>query len=77
MNVTLKLEDELCKEARHKAVDAGLSLSGWITELLKRELSKNDSGRHVDSLLELLGCEDERDFEAPRVQDKLREVDFT
>ena len=77
MNVTLKLEDKLCREARHKAVDVGMSLSGWITELLKRELSKPDSRKDCDSLLNLLGCEDERDVEFPRSQDQPREVDFS
>ncbi|MDC0291700.1 hypothetical protein OAK81_00225 [Verrucomicrobiales bacterium] len=77
MNVTLKLEDELCRDARHKAVDVGMSLSGWITELLKRELSKPETGKEGDSLLDLVGCEDERDFEFPRSKDQPREVDFS
>ena len=77
MNVTLKLEDELCKEARHKAVDVGMSLSGWITELLKKELSKPETGKDGESLLNLVGCEDDRDFEFPRSRDQPREVDFS
>jgi len=77
MNVTLKLQDELCREARHKAVDAGMSSSGWITELLKRELSKSETGKTADSLLDLVGCEDERDVEFPRSKDQPREVDFS
>ncbi len=76
MNVTLKLENELCREARHKAVDVGMSLSGWITELLKRELSKPETGTNGGSLLDLVGCEDERDVEFPRSKDQPREVDF-
>lgn len=77
MNVTLKLEDDLCRHARHHAVDAGMSLSGWITELLKRELSKSSSKSTPDSLLELLGSEDENDVEFPRSEDSPREVDFS
>lgn len=77
MNVTLKLEDDLCKEARHKAVDAGMSLSGWITELLKRELSKPNLHSDSESLLDMLGSEDERDFEFPRSDDSSRKVDFS
>lgn len=37
MNVTLKIDNTLCREARHRAVEAGLSLSGWIPRLLARE----------------------------------------
>ena len=77
MNVTLKLKDELCREARHKAVDAGMSLSGWITELLQRELSKPETAKDGDSLLDLVGCEDQRDVEFPRTKDQPREVDFS
>jgi len=77
MNVTLKLDDELCRDARHKAVDVGMSLSGWITELLKRELSKPEAGKNGDSLLDLVGCEDGRNFDFPRSKDQPREVDFS
>lgn len=40
MNVTLKLPDELCREARHRAVDQSKSLSQWMADLLLRELAK-------------------------------------
>ncbi len=40
MNVTLKLPDELCKAARHRAVDAEKSLSAYVAELLERDLEK-------------------------------------
>jgi len=39
MNVTLKLPDALCREARHRAVDEQKSLSGWLTALVERELA--------------------------------------
>ncbi|MDC7218711.1 MAG: hypothetical protein PQJ59_02160 [Spirochaetales bacterium] len=37
-NVTLRMDEELLKAFRHKAVDAGLSLSAWIVETLKESL---------------------------------------
>ena len=38
MNVTLKLSDDLCREARHCAVDNSKSLSAWVADLIEREL---------------------------------------
>jgi hypothetical protein len=38
MNVTLKLPDDLCKAARHLAVDESKSLSAWTAELMRREI---------------------------------------
>jgi hypothetical protein len=40
VNVTIELGDEVYLEARHRAVEAGCSLSGWIEEVLRRELSQ-------------------------------------
>lgn len=37
MNVTVKLPDALYIEARHRAVDEGLSLSAWLARLIERE----------------------------------------
>jgi hypothetical protein len=50
MNVTLKLPDELCKAARHRAVDESKSLSA---ELVKRELEerRKPEGRTLAELL--------------------------
>lgn len=39
MNVTVKLPDELCRQARHRAVDEAKSLSAWLASLVERELS--------------------------------------
>jgi hypothetical protein len=39
MNVTLKLPDDLCRQARHRAVDASQSLSQWMADLVQRELT--------------------------------------
>lgn len=61
MNVTLKLDDALCKEARHRAVDADLSLSRWVAQLVEKELNTpQKTGR---TMLEAIGAEDGRGFE--------------
>ncbi len=78
MNVTLKLPDELCKAARHRAVDESKSLSAWTAELIKREL---DPGviREQMTLAEMLGDSATAaiDFELPdRKLDVEREIDF-
>lgn len=77
MNVTIKLDNSLCKEARHRAIDQGLSLSGWIRTLLERELAeKPDKPR--GTLLDLLG--DKRaagvEFEVPKFSDKVTAADL-
>jgi hypothetical protein len=38
VNVTLSLPDDLVREARHEAVDRGLSLSRYLAELLEHHL---------------------------------------
>ena len=38
MNVTVSLKEELVKEARHLAVDKGMSLSKYIASILEEEL---------------------------------------
>jgi hypothetical protein len=58
VNVTIKLDDALCREARHRAVDANLSLSGWIADLIRERLGLGPAaGRPKKTLLELLGDE--------------------
>ncbi|WP_138087554.1 type II toxin-antitoxin system CcdA family antitoxin [Phragmitibacter flavus] len=39
MNVTLKLPDDLVREARHLAVNQSQSLSAWMANLVRRELA--------------------------------------
>lgn len=39
MNVTLKLPDDLVREARHRAVNQSQSLSAWLAALVRRELA--------------------------------------
>lgn len=43
MNVTLKLPDEMCKEARHYAVDESKSLSAWVSALMEKELQRRNA----------------------------------
>ena len=58
VNVTIKLDDVLCREARHRAVDANLSLSGWIADLIRERLGLPAAGgRAKKTLLEVLGDE--------------------
>ncbi|MCX6878730.1 MAG: hypothetical protein NTW21_33695 [Verrucomicrobia bacterium] len=66
MKVTIKIEDELCRDARHRAVDRGLSLSGWIAGVLHKELAAEGHSR--GGLLEALAMEEgeEQAFEIPR-----------
>lgn len=78
MNVTLKLDDQLCREARHRAVDAGLSLSGWMSEVLQRELRAAPPEK-TKSLLEALGNDSLADYEIefPRDRSVSQPPDFT
>jgi hypothetical protein len=58
VNVTIKLDDSLCREARHLAVDADTSLSGWIADLIRERLGLAPAfTRPGKSLLEMLGDE--------------------
>lgn len=55
MNVTLKLPDELVREARHRAVHRSQSLSSWVAELVRRELTDGEQPKAAQaSLLEAL-----------------------
>lgn len=60
MNVTVKIDDALCKAARHKAVDADLSLSGWVAQVIERELQRE--AQHEQTLVQALAMEDDRDL---------------
>jgi hypothetical protein len=75
VNVTIKLEDALCREARHRAVDADLSLSGWIAELIRERLGLSPvGGRPKKTLLEMLGDEKAGavELEIPRLAEQPR-----
>jgi hypothetical protein len=75
VNVTIKLDDALCREARHRAVDADLSLSGWIADLIRERLGLAPAvGRPKKTLLEVLGDETAGaiDLEIPPLGEKPR-----
>ena len=38
-NVTVTLSEDLLREARHRAVDSGLSLSAYLVSLLKQQIT--------------------------------------
>jgi len=42
-NLTLKIEERLWKEAQHRAVDEGTSVSGWVAGLMKSALKEQES----------------------------------
>lgn len=79
MNVTVKLEDRLVKMARHRAVDSGVSLSGWLAILIEREIEgRSGEKRGPTRLLEALGDESVAglEFEPPRLADEPKGVFF-
>ena len=61
MNVTLKIDDELCRQARHRAVDANMSLSAWVAEILKDAVHEADTPSQT--MVDLIGDDDGRGFE--------------
>ena len=78
MNVTLKLPDELCRRARHRAVDESKSLSAWIASVVARELGDSLAST-PPTLLTALGDESlaDRDFPLPdRRNSRARTVEF-
>lgn len=60
MNVTLKLDDELCRKARHRAVDADMSLSKWVAQVVEKEVGVQK--REKKTMIDLLGMDDDRDL---------------
>lgn len=60
MNVTLKLPDDLCREARHRAVDESKSLSTWVADLVAAKLRPVSN---TQTLLQALGDESLADGE--------------
>jgi hypothetical protein len=49
MNITLRIPDELGKQAKHLAVDEGKSLSAVVTELLVERLKTAGQGGYRES----------------------------
>lgn len=84
MNVTLKLPDDLTKEARHLALDEGKSLSALVADLLAQRLHNPPSpALKSQTLIETLtvpgmpGWFYEKDFPLPdRQATKHREFSF-
>lgn len=79
VNVTIKLDDALCREARHRAVDADLSLSGWIAELIHERLGLAPvAKRPKKTLLEMLGDEKAgaTELEIPPLGERPRPADL-
>ena len=84
MNVTLKLPDDLVREARHRAVNQSKSLSAWMAALVRRELAEPTFSSHEpQSLADALRLPDapdwfyEKDFPLPdRKETKHREFTF-
>jgi len=78
MNVTVKMNDQLVKGARHRAVDDGLSLSGWLAALVSRELATGQGSGVCGGLIQALGNDDmaEREVDFDRDRSDLREVKF-
>ena len=85
MNVTLKLPDELVREARHRAVNQSKSLSAWMAALVRRELATDPAAGPEEpktwmEALTVPGMPDsfyEKDFPLPdRKATKHREFTF-
>lgn len=85
MNVTLKLPDDLVREARHRAVDESKSLSAWMAGLVRRELATPSftESEEPKSWMEAMRVPDtpdwfyEKEFPLPdRKQTKHREFSF-
>jgi hypothetical protein len=45
VNVTISLPEELVRQARHRAVDRGISLSKYVASVLDEELNKGEKKR--------------------------------
>lgn len=63
MDITLKLPDDLCCEARQRATDESKSLSAWVADLVAREIQHLASKRVPATLLDALGDESLADGE--------------
>jgi hypothetical protein len=82
MNVTLKLPDEVVREARHLAIDENTSLSALVAGLLEERIRRQSAQPH-QTLREALTLPDapdwfyEKDLPLPdRRETKHREFSF-
>ncbi|MEM7792038.1 MAG: CopG family transcriptional regulator [Verrucomicrobiota bacterium] len=46
MNITLRIPDELGKQAKHLAIDEGTTLSGLVTTMLEERLVNNQDSEY-------------------------------
>ncbi len=79
VNVTIKIKDELYREARHRAVDAGQSLSAWVADRIA-EATGNAAGgiQPPRDLLSALGEDSlaDVDLDVPKLGDEPEGADF-
>ncbi len=65
MNVTLKLPDDLCRKAKHRAIDESKSLSAWVASVVERELAaQKEIPSKPRTLIDIFGSNEftDRDF---------------
>lgn len=48
MRTTVVLDDELLGRARHRAVDAGLTLSAWLNEAMRHALERQGAAQGAE-----------------------------
>lgn len=54
-NVTLSLPEEVLKDARHRAVDKGMSLSAYLASMLKEQVEKDrDYEEAMESAIQMM-----------------------
>lgn len=79
MNVTLKLPDDLIKEAKHRAIDEDTSLSAWVANLVRRELASSSSSSCMETLCVLEDPDPrygDRDLPLPERKEPTRKIEF-
>ena len=78
MNVTIKLDDDLGKFARHMAVDEGISLSAWMAGLVKN-VQQSQTKQNRMTPIEAYGdpATSDRDFIVPPLSGDIRDIDFS
>lgn len=77
MNITLRIPDDLGKQAKHLAIDEGTTLSGLVTAMLEERLSDNhdiEFREACDKAWELMTCGvqgDGKKFDRKSLYDRL------